>query len=64
MRIVLVKNERKITQKQLKKMYLLAVLDLCCCVGFPLAAQSGVYSLAAVCRLLNVVTFVFAEHRL
>ena len=38
-------------------MCLLAVLDLCCCVGFSLVAQSGVYSLAAV-------NFVVAEHRL
>ena len=32
----------------------LAVLGLCCCVGFTLVLASGVYSLVVVCRLLIV----------
>ena len=63
--IVLAKNERENnTETTLKKNYVLAVLDLCCCVGFSLVAQSRAYSLGVVCRLLNVVTSVVAEHSL
>ena len=31
---------------------------LCCCAGFSLVAVSGGYSLAAVCRLLTVASFL------
>ena len=41
----------------------LAVLGLHCCVGFSLFAESGSYSLVAVCRLLIVVASLVAEHR-
>ena len=41
----------------------MAVLDLCCCMGFPLVAVSGDYSVFAVHLLLAVAPLV-AEHRL
>ena len=40
-----------------------AVLGLCCCVGFSLVAESGV-TLVAVHRLLIVVTSLDAQHGL
>ena len=40
----------------------LAVLGLCCCVGFSLVAASGRYSLVAVHRLLTAVAPLVAEH--
>ena len=43
---------------------LMAVLGLCCCVGFSLVAASKYYSLAAVHRLLTVAASPEAEHRL
>ena len=43
-------------------MYLfLAVLGLCCCVGFSLIAASGGYSLAMVCGLLVLVASLVVE---
>ena len=42
----------------------MAVLSLCCYVGFALVAASGGYSLAVVCRLLIVVASLVVEHRL
>ena len=42
----------------------MAVLGLCCCVGFSLVAASKYYSLAAVNRLLTVAASPEAEHRL
>ena len=42
----------------------LAVLGLCCCTDFPLAAANGGYSLAVVRGLLIMVTSLVAEHRL
>ena len=39
------------------------MLDLCCCMGFFLVAESRCYSLTAVCGLLVVASLV-AEHRL
>ena len=42
----------------------LAVLGLCCCVGFSLVVASGGYFLVVVCRLLIVVASLIAEHRL
>ena len=34
------------------------MLGLCCCAGFSLVAVSGGHSLAAVCRLLTVASFL------
>ena len=46
-------------------MYLfLAVLGLCCCVGFSLVAVSGSYSAVAVLELLIVAASLDVEHRL
>ena len=46
-------------------MYLfLAVLDLHCCTGFSVVAESGGYSLVAVLRFLIVVASLVAERRL
>ena len=42
----------------------LAVLGLCCCVGFCLVAASGDFSRVAVFRLLSVVAPLPAEHGL
>ena len=42
----------------------LAVLGLCCCVGFSLVVASGGYFLVVVCRLLIVMASLIAEHRL
>ena len=42
----------------------LAVLDLCCCLGFSLAVVRGGYSLAAVCRLLIAVASLVVEQGL
>ena len=44
--------------------YFLAVLGLCCCVGFSLVAGNGVYSVVGVFRLLIVVASLVVEHRL
>ena len=44
-------------------MLLLAVLSLCCCAGFSLAAASGGYS-GCGARVLIVVVALVAEHRL
>ena len=41
----------------------LAVLGLCCCVGFSLVVASWCYSLVVVCRLLIAVASLVAEHR-
>ena len=40
----------------------MAVLDLCCCVGFSLVAASGGYSLAVVRGLLIVMASLVEEH--
>ena len=46
-------------------MYLfLSVLDLHCCTGFSVVAESGGYSLVAVLRFLIVVASLVAECRL
>ena len=47
-------------------MYLfVAVLGLCCCVGFSLVAlSSGGYSLVAMCELLTAVASIIEEDRL
>ena len=42
----------------------MAVLGLHCFLVFCLVAEGGVYSLAAVCRLLIAVTSLVAEHKL
>ena len=42
----------------------LAVLGLCCCMGFSLVASSRSYSLVVVCGLLIAVASLVAEHRL
>ena len=41
----------------------LAVLGLCCCVGFSLVETSRSYSLIVGLRLLNAATSFAAEHR-
>ena len=43
-------------------LFLLAVLDLCCYLGFSLVAVIRVYSLVAMCRLLIALTSLVAEH--
>ena len=40
----------------------LAVLGLCCCVGFSLVVASWCYSLVVVCRLLIAVASLAVEH--
>ena len=40
------------------------MLDLCCCTGFFLVAESRCYSVIAVCGLLVVVASLVTEHRL
>ena len=46
-------------------MYLfMAVLSLPCCAGFSLVAESRVYFLAVVTRLLLVVASFIGEHKL
>ena len=40
----------------------LAVLGLCCCMGFSLVVRGG-YFLVAVDKLLTAVDFLAAEHR-
>ena len=48
-----------------KFMYLfMAVLGLCCCMGFSLVVANGAYPLVAVCGLLIVVASLIAEHGL
>ena len=42
----------------------LAVLDLCCCSGFVVAAASGGQSLVEVLRLLTAVASLVVEHGL
>ena len=42
----------------------MAVLGLCCCTGFSLAAVSRGYSLVAMCRLFTVVASFVAEQTL
>ena len=42
----------------------LAVLGLYCSVAFSLVAESGGYSLVAVCRLLIVMASLVGEHGL
>ena len=42
----------------------LAVLGLCCFMGYPLVAMSGGYSPVAVHELLIVVASLVVEHRL
>ena len=42
----------------------MAVLGLCCCTGFSLAAVSRGYSLVAMCRLFTVVAPFVAEQTL
>ena len=44
--------------------YLLAVLDLCCCVSFSLVVVSRGYSPVAMCRLLIEAASLVVEHRL
>ena len=52
-------------QNLLKKLiiYVLAVLDLHCSLGFALVAARGGHSLVAVFRLLIAVASLVAEHR-
>ena len=40
----------------------LAVLGLCCCVGFSLVAESGGYSLVVMHGLLIAVVFLVVKH--
>ena len=42
----------------------MAVLGLCCCLGFSLGVASRGYFLVAVCRLLTTVASLVEEHRL
>ena len=44
--------------------YLWLVLGLCCCAGFSLVAESSGCSLVEVHRLLIVVAYPVAKHRL
>ena len=44
--------------------YFLAVLGLCCCLGFSLVEASGCLSVAAVQGFLTVVASLVAEHGL
>ena len=44
--------------------FFLAVLVLCCCVGFSLVSASRSYSLVAACGLLIGWAFLITEHRL
>ena len=44
--------------------YLLAIMRLRYCVGFPLVVESGGYSPDAVCRRLMVVASLIVEQRL
>ena len=58
-------NEHIVFQKLLSSTLFfspLAVLDLCCCMGFPLISECGGYSLFWVCRLLVAVASLVAEH--
>jgi len=41
----------------------MAVLGLCCFMGFSLVAASRAYSVVVVCRLLIAVASLVAEHR-
>ena len=43
---------------------LLAVLDLCCCLGFTLLVVSGGYALVAACGLFIAAASLVAEHGL
>ena len=43
---------------------LLAVLGLCCCMGFSLVAVRGGYSLVLVCGLIIMVASLVVEHGL
>ena len=45
-------------------MFVLAVLDFCCCLGFSLAVASRRYSLVVVHGLLNAVASLVSEHGL
>ena len=47
-----------------KKILFTAVLGLHCCAGFSLVVASRGCSLILVCRLLNAVAFLVAEHGL
>ena len=47
----------------MKKNFFLAVLGLCCCVGFSLVVASRSYTLVAVRGLLVAVASLVAEHR-
>ena len=40
----------------------LAMLGLCCCMGFSLVVTSRHYSLSVVCGLLIMVVSLVAEH--
>ena len=42
----------------------MAVLGVCCFMGFSLVAASRDYSVVVVCRLLLAVASLVAEHRL
>ena len=44
--------------------YLLAVLDLCCCVGYPLVVESRGCSPVEVCGLLVGMASFVVEHGL
>ena len=44
--------------------FFLAVLVLCCCMGFSLVVESRGYSVVAVDGLLIAVTSYVAEHKL
>ena len=48
----------------MKKNFFLAVLGLCCCVGFSLVVENGDYSLVVVRGLLIVAASLVVEHRL
>ena len=51
-------------KKKIVSTYLLAVLGLCCSVGFSLVAASGGYSLGVMHSLLIVMASLVTEHGL
>lgn len=51
-------------EETLVRLFVLLVLGLRCCAGFPLAAASGGYTSVAVCALLVAVASLLVERRL
>ena len=62
--IVTFKNLNNCLLKNVLCILFLAVLGLCCCVGFSLVVASRDYSVVAVHRLLTAVASLLAKHRL